>query len=223
MTATDSSSPRPASSQAGVFTSLLRLLLAVGGFIALLALVSAIVIYPLWYLATQATDLYTAGFLGLILALAVLFFVLRWRRAAHNARLDEFYLKVTRFAVFVLFLLSQAFLTLVQVAWYGFLQSAAPFGVPTVLLHAAGCLAAFVSVALPDAARRRALLGPAGFVVATVLFALQGVYWIAVFVVKGAFPYVALVSATIFGFFFSQIITKIKRGKKNLDDATDPH
>lgn len=223
MAAIDSSNPRPASGRTNASSSFLRLLLVIGGFVVLLAAVAAVVIYPLWFLATQATDIYTAGFLGLVAALAVLFFLLRWRRAVRNTRLEEFYLKVTRFAVFMLFLLSQLFLTLVHVAWYGFYTSGAPFGVPTVLLHLAGCLTALLSLALPAAALRRNLLGPAGFVVATVLFALQGAYWTAAFVVQRDFPFVALVSLTILSFFFLKKITKIIRKKKNPDDETTDH
>ncbi len=218
MTPNDSSSSRTATGKTGAVASLLRLLLGAGGFFALLAAVAALVIYPLWYLATQATGLYTAGFLGLVCALALLLFVLRWRRAARNARLDEFYLRVARVAVFALFLLSQAFLALVQVGFYGYLMSGLSIGLPIVLLHVLGCLAALVSLALPDSARRRGLLGRAGFVVATGLFAAQGAYWTAVFVVRRAFPYVGIVLLTILGFFFFKIITKIKREQKSPSD-----
>ncbi|MBN2352586.1 MAG: hypothetical protein JXD23_08465 [Spirochaetales bacterium] len=214
----ESPPPGPAPGRTGAVASLLRLLLGAGGFVALLAAVAALVIYPLWYLATQATALYSAGFLGLLSALAVLFFILRWRRAARNARLDVFFLKVARVAVFTLFLLSQAFLALFHVGLFGYVSGGLPFGLPTVLLYVIGCLTALVSLALPDGARRHGLLGPARFVVATVLFAAQGAYWAGVFVVQQAFPYVGLVILTILGFFFFKKVTKIKRERKSPRD-----
>jgi hypothetical protein len=223
MAGNNSSSPAKHPGRARSPSTALRLLIGVAAFFALLAVVAAFVIYPLWYLATQETKIYTIGALALVGALAVLFFLMRWRRAARNARLDDFYVRVMSFTGFLVFLLSQAFVALVNAVLYTALKSAPPDLSAIVLLHAAGCLAALASLALPFAALGRRLFGLPLFIVSIVLFSLQGAYWTAVFIAQGSYLFIGLVYLSILGFFFFKKLTKIVREKRSPRHETSRH
>jgi hypothetical protein len=167
---------------------------------------------------------YTLGCLAIILALAAVIFLLRWRQAARNSRLDGFFLKVRRVLAYVFFFLAQGGLALINIAYFDFLKNtaASPAGIsaPMIIFHLAGGMAVIVSFLVPFVARRWNLFRRAGFIITLIIIALQLAYWLAAFIFQGAFLYDGVLVFAVLGFFFGVNITKIKRAKKNQKNET---
>jgi hypothetical protein len=217
------SSPTTVPARRGVVAYLLRWLVGIAAGGASLAAVSFLLIYPLWYLATQKTEIYTVGVLALVGALILALFILRWRRAALNSRLDEFYLKTQRVLAFAAFLLSQAFTALANAVFFLVMRTANPQPPAIIGLAAPAALSMLATLVLIASARRRELFRQAGFVFCSIVFSLQCAYWAAAFFFQGTYLYSVLIFLIILGFFFYKKITKMITEKKNPDNEAIRH
>jgi hypothetical protein len=199
--------------------SLLKYAGVASAFAGLLGAVAVLVIYPLWYLATQAKEVYSV-IIACSFSPLILLFVLRARRAFRNGLFAEFLLKVTGLFAFVIFLCAQVFWTLLQIALYTlvFSPGGAPQGAPLVVL--AVMTAAFGFPWAMGLVRRRRIWGKALFVFSSILLGIHYLYWTAVFVYNGYWPHTIAMAAAVAGFFFFTKITTMRREKKSPDHET---
>jgi hypothetical protein len=183
-------------------------------FAGLLFLVAVCIIYPLWFLATQSREIYSTVIAFSLSPLLLLFF-LRARRAFRNGVFAEFLAKISSVLAFILFVCGQVLWAVMQIFLYTLVRSDQAVAGGIIFLVLTTSWGGFGFPALIVFFRRLKIAGQAFSVIAWILFLLQFLYWMAVFVYHGFFwhPIGFILSFSLF--LFLEKITKIRRGKKN--------
>jgi hypothetical protein len=194
--------------------SLAKYLLFLFIFIALLAFVALILIYPLWFLATEHKTLYTIGMGICILILIALFFFFRLRAAVYDSRIDEFYKKLFQWVVVLLLFSVQLLFTLINVFWLELIKTRGQVDIACIGVMSGAVIIELLSLILLFGAHGRKLISPAGTVFIAIIYIISPLYWEAVYLFRSFFLPAITLFLIIFGFFFFTKLTKIKRGKK---------
>jgi hypothetical protein len=187
-------------------------------FAVLLGAAAVLFIYPLWYLATRHRDVYSIAVLASLSPLLLLI-IFRGRRALQNGRFAEFSAKAMGVVAFFLYLCVQVFWTILHIMLFSLLRSAESFPAGIIALVSATAIGAGFIPCLISLLSRTKLASRPLSVLYTVLFSLQAVYWVAVFVYHGFWLHTAGIVVGILGFFFLNKITKIRREKKSPDET----
>ncbi len=191
-------------------------------FAGLLGAVAVLLIYPLWYIATQHKEVYST-IIAFSFSPLIFLFVLRARRALRNGLFAEFILRVTGVLAFFLFLCTQVCWTLLQTVLYSLIRSEEAAAAPILVLVLAAGLAAFACLVFLLLLRRNKIWGRPVFIFSGILFTLHIHYWIAVYVYNDFWLPPAGLAIAILGFFFLTKLTKIKREKQNPTNETIHH
>ena len=182
--------------------------------LAVLFVLAVIIIYPLWFFATQYKSAYTLGTLIALLFLFAAFFVLRLLRAIRHSSLDEFYLRLLHWFSVLFLLVTQLLFALLNIVLINFTLNNSQTELVPVIISFLGAAIGISALFLLNRSRHLKLLSSVGFIIFIILFSLHFLYWGAVLFVRNLPLPLVLLLASILGFFFVQKMTKINKEKK---------
>jgi len=179
------------------FIAILRFSVIVIATIVVLALISAVIVYPLWFSSQADSDFFAMATISSVIVLVSILFIFRLFRSIKETRADEFYNKLFKIFLFLGFgsiqaLFACAFI-LALITWTSpELYSSIPF-------IFAGIFFIFSAAILLLSLKKQNLLKTGGFWVFCSLNLVHAFFWSVALLSRGYFIDAAIAAAGISG------------------------